>query len=468
MSTNKPLLAIGLFLGGVLSVSAAKGIAFQDSVDMEFTFNPTLSLSLSSDNLTIDNLTPGNFKNSNYIDIEVVTNSVAGYVLSAAVGDEETYTNTDLIISPSIQNVFSSITNNTSSITEDNTWGYTIDDGNTYSALPYKGNNWTVLRNTYTHTGDNTMSFAIGAKAGNTQPAGDYKNIINFSVVANMSRTLDINDITYMQDFHLFNDDEMNQVKESMTENQQYTLKDSRDEKEYFIAKLADGNIWMTQNLDHNITTEENFYTSENTDIPKSASPLTMDTITYATDDAWSWVYIPQFYDPGDFCWDGILKDNSIGGTLNDSTISCETPSINRHYSMGNYYNWIAAAAMNDSPSIDNMQGEDVNQSICPAGWRLPTYSGDKSYQNLVTSLSLTAGGQGNIQNFPVYFVYGGSRAIAIPTLRGVGRIGVYWTDIAFKDSSSKMIAFSNQDEGYIYDRSVDMASGYSVRCVAR
>ena len=53
-------------------------------------------------------------------------------------------------------------------------------------------------------------------------------------------------DIKCMQDISSTN---KSAILTSMTQNTHYTLADSRDEKSYTVAKLADGNLWMLDNL---------------------------------------------------------------------------------------------------------------------------------------------------------------------------------------------------------------------------
>ena len=60
--------------------------------------------------------------------------------------------------------------------------------------------------------------------------------------------------IENMQDFTMSKCD--NLTTSTSTEDNRITLRDSRDEKEYKIAKLADGNCWMTENLALNGTDE--------------------------------------------------------------------------------------------------------------------------------------------------------------------------------------------------------------------
>ena len=110
---------------------------------------------------------------------------------------------------------------------------------------------------------------------------------------------------------------------------------------------------------------------------------------------------------------------------------------------------------------------------FCPAGWRLPQYSGNKSFQNLVSVLQLKSDiydgsgvlSNGNIQNSPVYFVYAGS-------WRGnsnnfyIGSLGTYWTSVTRNNVDSSVLYFEDNDVGPLYTN--NRSAGNSVRCVAR
>lgn len=237
------------------------------------------------------------------------------------------------------------------------------------------------------------------------------------------------------------------------------TLVDNRgDKKSYTVAKLADNNCWMTQNLDLDIVAGTT-YTDADTDL-KVGETWTPALSTY-TDSSWDWSYTtPESYDPGNRCWNGTL-DTSWGGNLGNMTETCSEGS---HYQIGNYYNWTAAVAMNDSSS-HSTNYEDVNQSICPAGWRLPTYSGDKSYANLISEIgNVTSGTSGNIQNNPLYFVYGGYWD---GSSDGVGSRGDYWSSVVYYGDRSYVLYFDV--DGYLYPQGYGIRNyGSSVRCVAR
>lgn len=261
--------------------------------------------------------------------------------------------------------------------------------------------------------------------------------------------------MTYMQDVATWGS--------TLSAGDEIIATDARDGKEYTVAKLADGNIWMTQNLDHDIgDIAGGTYTSADTDISANWTPS---TATYATGTT-TWnntTSAPESYDPGDLCWNGTL-DSSWSTTLSNGTTACGN---DKHYHIGNYYNWTAAVAMNDSSSYTT-QNTDVNQSICPAGWRLPiggtTNTGSKSFQYLVNQLSLTSGTSGNIQSSPVYFVVGGYWYGSSPY---VGSSGYYWSSVAYSSGYAYYLVFDvdgHLDPQAYYDRN----RGYLVRCVAR
>ena len=176
-------------LGGILISPHSFALSYQDSVDVEFTFNPSISVTVSGD-LVIENLAPGSSSDSNIIDVSVATNNISGYVLTATAGNTS-HANTDLTKS-GIENKFSSVATNAdlSSIITDNTWGYSFSNNagsswTNYSGLPlYTAETGKELVSVDTNT-VTPIKFKIAAKASTNQPAGTYTNVINFIAVAN-------------------------------------------------------------------------------------------------------------------------------------------------------------------------------------------------------------------------------------------------------------------------------------------
>lgn len=186
---------ITLCLSSVLNTSA---LSYSSDVNIGFTFNPTISLSISPYDLTIPNLTPGTDAESNTITVNVATNTAYGYHLTANVGSDTTNYNTTNLVhassatsTPTSNATFASLAYGASVANKDNlstnTWGYSYsnDSGTTwrpYSGLPLYSDtsHSTNLINTYTAADSKSIEFKIAAKASETQPSGDYTNIINF------------------------------------------------------------------------------------------------------------------------------------------------------------------------------------------------------------------------------------------------------------------------------------------------
>ena len=188
-----------------------------------------------------------------------------------------------------------------------------------------------------------------------------------------------------------------NAVKESMVLERQYELKDARDGKKYYIAKLVDGNVWMTQNLDFDIDSDRT-YTPDDTDIPSVWKPaestlnmeefleLMSETIKEAKSATTDLYGFQHSVDPGDLYWDGTFATsetpivyNQEPDTVTDAssyTIPHTSDSGDRHYHLGNYYNWLAATAVDGREAYTDDRGE-ADQSVCPAGWTLPKLSGE-------------------------------------------------------------------------------------------
>ncbi len=127
---------------------------------------------------------------------------------------------------------------------------------------------------------------------------------------------------------------------------EEYTLTDDRTypsgtDKTYKVRKFADGRCWMTENLRINNTTL------------KAAS----------SDFSGSDIVLPNS-GKGDFANNDTSKYNYR------SYLSTSSDGANAGVS--GYYNWYTATAGAGSSSV-TAQNQNVNTSICPKGWTLPT-----------------------------------------------------------------------------------------------
>ena len=244
---------------------------------------------------------------------------------------------------------------------------------------------------------------------------------------------------------------------ESLPLEEQQQFIDKRDGKVYWIAKLKDGNCWMTQNLDYDLSVAAN-----QTLTPETSNVTESRTVTPVA--SWEWDEDSIYYlDGGDIYY-------TNGTTQTAGLASLPEDSIDRHYAQGDYYSWKAATAGQGTADIVDA---DVNESICPAGWRLPTSnSADANYSfgNLVKQYGYTGSDQSNTTDAtllasPLFFARGGN--VVYGPLLGQGSYGRYWSSRA---SSNRLSAYLL----YFGSSSVKPSSslyrsfGFSVRCVAK
>ena len=141
---------------------------------------------------------------------------------------------------------------------------------------------------------------------------------------------------TYMQ--------EVEECPSTLTTGQVYSLKDSRDEQSYNVAKLADGKCWMITNLN---LAGGTVLSSDKSDVPST-----------------------NYY---------TLPASSKSGFSSDTTAyvynSGNTTSTCTGSGCYSYYSWLAATAggKNSSGSSVTTDGYNTAYSVCPKGWRLPT-----------------------------------------------------------------------------------------------
>ena len=447
-------------------INNTSALSYSSDIDLSFTFDPTISISVSDD-LIIPNLTPGTTANSNIININIATNVAYGYTLLATVGNESDYPSSNLINSNySFNNIAEDA--NLDNLTIDNTWGYSYKKLNdnawsSYNGLPSYTNTKKQLVDTNYQTED-TINFKIAAKAGNTQPSGMYNNIVNFYAIAKPTPQA-ITDLEYLQEFDTISTTDLNSIKNSMTQGQNYTLKDQRDEQVYTIAKLDDGKIWMTKNLN---LAGGTILSSNDTDFePSYVLPTTNG---WTTTDNNSKLVMPASSTSG-------FSTNNYASLYNSDSTACASNSP--CYS---YYSWdTATMGSGRNVSVDNT---DASYSICPKGWRLPnTYNGVNNSASF-RALIIAYGGSSTVQiygphtqptgttiynaikpNTPPNFILAGNYNST--SFNNVGISGHYWSSTSGSDNS---IARSLRiDSSSIYSATGNYRSfGFSVRCLAR
>ena len=359
------------------------------------------------------------------------------------------------------------------------------------------GTTITLPENTYTKEGYTFVGWNTVANPTEDNPGISYTDqsdftassttIENVTLYATWAKT--INNLTYMQEFKTLSEKDKATVLKSMAEDEQYQLKDSRDQKQYYISKLKDGNVWMTQNLDLDLNSQMTL-TPANTNISTNWTPAS-NTISFAVGSVasgWSYENTPYSADPGE------LYIYSSGTTDNDvqymSLEACQAvhSDCSAHNHAGNYYNWSAAVASNDTSDMEEYN-TDAPDSICPAGWRLPI--GSKANQtnysdmaNLVQSYQGIIGG--TIQSTCTFgvcsyyysFLDNGINEIHISPLflarygsvtngsgDGESDRGYYWSSTVYGDTFAFTFFFDSK--GVFPSEGTSRTNSYSIRCLA-
>ena len=259
---------------------------------------------------------------------------------------------------------------------------YPIAIQNSFDSYHEVPDDYTLVakRESATDVGQNavgsTLTTTYAAYISKTQPAGLYQGQVKYTMVhpydaAKPIKKISIDTATTLQ--------QVNTCSDTLTTGQVYTLLDSRDNEEYTVAKLADGNCWMTKNLRLDFAGLDEPITAENTNNPTQAFITSVRTAT--SSNVWC-------TGSNATCQDQIVFNSS---NLGDET----TDDLGHTYDeYGVYYNWYTATAGNGTSSTSS--GDDISGDICPRGWHLPSAS---EYQTLNASMG---GDQGNTQSYNI------------------------------------------------------------------
>ena len=260
--------------------------------------------------------------------------------------------------------------------------------------------------NTYTKTDEVFTGWNTQADGGGTS----YDDQATYTASTDPSES-DLNvtlyaqwgpNVQYMQNF-------TNTQCQSLASSSNYTVVDQRDNNEYTV-RYINGACWMTQNLRLSSTTESGVsrvLTSADSNVTRN----------------WTFPSTP-------------LADSSYSYTDPQVTISS-------NISYGGYYNYCAASA----GTVCDTTRQNATQSICPKGWRLPTYNEQSGIISYVSAFS------------PVYSGYYDSWG----SLRGTGSYGYWWSATAFYNDFQYSLDYN---DGSLETNGYYKYYGYSVRCV--
>ena len=428
-----PALALTLFPTNVFAAS--------ETASIKATIPDSLTLTFSTDNLTF-NLEDTDLHTDKLI-VTAKTNAAAGYTISFnANNDYNDLKHSNVLVEDKIASIAEDKTEETFPETA---WAYSTDlEDYTFKKIPLAPENVFAT----TEKGENTHDFTVGVRANNLA-AGDYENELIFTAVANPEPSLTLANITTMQEI-------TPEIVAATPEHESKQLTDVRDNKSYWVTKLKDGNIWMTQNLDYDLSVAAN----------QTLTPATSNVTENRTVIPREWgMNLDSVY-----YMDGGDNYFANGTTQTAGLVSLPENSTDRHYAQGDYYSWRAATAGVETTSITNA---DVNESICPAGWRLPTSNladANYSFGNLVKQYGYTGENQDDTSDAallasPLFFARGGN-AIFFGSLYDQGSYGYYWSSRAYSDIYN---AYDLNFGSSLVDPNdgISRAYGLSVRCVA-
>lgn len=438
------------------------------------TINPVIGLSMQ-DTITVD-VTPtqnGTFSSST-ASLAVSTNNETGYslYLSTANG-ENTLTSQNPAISDIVSAVDGGDTGVTSTNFANNTWGYnlsqeTASDTTTYKAVPSTAND--AIITTESPTDADTYNLTIGTKISTSLPSGTYSNQVVVSVVANPAYIPSLSQITFMQEM-------TPEICAKSTENETTRLTDTRDNKQYWVTKLADGNCWMTQNLDLDLNASTLPLTPITSDVSSNWSPdvYTEPQGTITSNSSYTGTYswdVGMYINNSPASYTECPKTTNINTCSNWTNVASMTPmteenttgnvisgnTYDAHYLAGNYYQWNAATAGTGGTITD----AEATDSICPKGWHLPTSNNSNpgSFGALVGSLDST-----QIVQAPYYFNPGG--AVSSGSLWYAGELGRYLSSTASTVGTYVTYHFFLNLDSVSPSSSTYRYYGNSVRCLA-
>ena len=333
------LLAVAPFFALGFSSDSSAVTKFNIKVD------PSIELVVQNNLPSITLNSPDGAIHQTTINASVTTNNPTGYTVAVITNNSDlvNQTNPDYII-PALDE---SVSNTNFTM---NKWGILSAKDSLYHPLTSDG----LVINSYVAPATAEVTpITFGVKVNSELPSGVYNCDMTVVAIANrIPYTIDT--IDFLQDI-----DE--DVIDNMVVGEQHQLMDARDEKTYFVAKLADGNVWMTQNLDFELSAEGTALDPSTTDVHE-AKVLTVSTnaATWGQDNT-----LAYYKDAGD-----LYRPNGLDTAVDSSALADD--STDQHYQLGSYYSWNAATA---GSGAGLEAGAVASESICPKGWKLPTAS---------------------------------------------------------------------------------------------
>ncbi|MEE0888188.1 MAG: hypothetical protein U0L97_03165, partial [Candidatus Saccharimonadaceae bacterium] len=371
------VLALTVLLGqlvvaGVVSpiaTNAATDDTASDETELDVDSKITIIVTRTED----EDTTVATVKNTS----TATSHQTFGYKVTASMEADATTANLYLNGDETSEYYIAPVSSEEDEALETNTWGYALaEESEDYLPIPLATDPTTIVKG-YNNIDDEPVDIYYTIQVDKDLPAGTYTGTLEYTLTDNNFPST----LTTMQGMTTeICEDTFTPGSQVTDPVPTATLRDTRDDKTYTIAKLADSNCWMTQNLDLDLSTGTTL-TPVDTDINEDWTPM-RGTISFTGITVSGWDNsdtTPYSANPGDvYYYTSGTNENDI---QYDSLTECEAASHTdcAHYHAGNYYNWSAAVASNDSSAY--VEGfSNANTSICPAGWRLPKSASTGSF----------------------------------------------------------------------------------------
>ncbi len=416
-------------------------------IDFTAQINPYISIKVGSNGL----ITSGGINQllRSGTDVRITTNNMTGYTAMISSNIRSSDENATSLYNRYSKNYIPTLVSPVfKSDFPVNRWGFSFedtedgDDNSTYHNLKPLDAESPYVFSESDHADEKTHDVYFAAMTDINQASGTYSAGVSLRAVAGIVPNLynSIDEIQYMQDIN-------DNVLDSMVLNQQYQLIDQRDNKTYYVAKLADGNVWMTQNLDFELKEGDRLFegdsdvshrsdmTSSYLDIPNSTSHDVYEP--WAETNPARRLYADTTYKagielPGGHSYrplSDIVTSANFEFRLNDGTMEYRKnigiprtmiygqyvtswPSLSycgtgnggagfsdeqcAHWNVGIYY----SPKIAHGEAFEGSVGQTESNTICPGRWTLPTA---KEFETLVSNKTVTT-----LLDAPYYFTSAG------------------------------------------------------------
>ena len=246
----------------------------------------------------------------------------------------------------------------------------------------------------------------------------------------------------------------------------------------YRVRKLADGNCWMTENLDHPQQTGHYYYNWDTDLNSKTKWAPTANFIdgTVAGTDVLQYLDTTINHDHsyyGNGCPNPWGDDGASGSDVSCSTRLLTTYNNTETQKNGTYYSFVAVTAGSGNWSFD-VENANVPDTFCPLGWQLPYggtggdyYDISRSWKYLLDqyNYTLTEESQERIRSYPASYVYAGNYNWKTGRLYRFSDRSYHWSSSTL--SAGSAYKMSVLPYGMMRENDSKLA-GYSIRCVTR